>query len=65
MYSGWSKKFLEAGKKRITDASARAATSNEVNHRVSTNGYAGQWAWFSITFTTGLLGYQIVSYTMP
>jgi hypothetical protein len=29
------------------------------NHRVSLNGYAGQQAWSSRTFTTGLLGYQI------
>ena len=30
------------------------------NHRVSLNGYAGQQAWSSRTYTTGLLGYQIV-----
>ena len=29
------------------------------NHRVSINGYAGQQAWSSRTYTTGLLGYQV------
>ncbi len=31
MYSGWSKDFLEAGKKRLAGDTARAATSDEVN----------------------------------
>ena len=30
MYYGWSKDFLEAGKKRLAGDTARAATSNEV-----------------------------------
>jgi transposase len=30
MYYGWSKEFLEAGKKRLAGDTARAATSNEV-----------------------------------
>ena len=30
MYYGWSKEFLEAGKKRLTGDTARAATSDEV-----------------------------------
>ena len=30
MYYGWSKKFLEAGKKRLAGDTARAATSDEV-----------------------------------
>ena len=30
MYYGWSKEFLEAGKKRLTGHTARAATSDEV-----------------------------------
>ena len=30
MYSGWSKEFLEAGKKRLAGDTARAATSDEV-----------------------------------
>jgi transposase len=29
MYSGWSKEFLEAGKKRLAGDTARAATSDE------------------------------------
>ena len=31
MYYGWSKEFLEAGKRRLTGDTARAATSDEVN----------------------------------
>ena len=31
MYYGWSKEFLEAGKRRLAGDTARAATSNEVN----------------------------------
>jgi len=30
MYYGWSKKFLEAGKKRLVGDTARAATADEV-----------------------------------
>ena len=30
MYYGWSKEFLEAGKKRLVGGTARAATSDEV-----------------------------------
>ena len=30
MYHGWSKEFLEAGKKRLAGDTARAATSDEV-----------------------------------
>ena len=30
MYYGWSKEFLEAGKKRLADDTARAATADEV-----------------------------------
>ena len=30
MYYGWSKDFLEAGKRRLADDTARAATSDEV-----------------------------------
>jgi hypothetical protein len=30
MYYGWSKEFLEAGKKRLAGDTARAATSDEV-----------------------------------
>jgi len=30
MYYGWSKKFIEAGKKRPAGDTARAATSDEV-----------------------------------
>lgn len=30
MYSGWSKEFLEAGKKRLAGDTARAATADEV-----------------------------------
>jgi transposase len=30
MYYGWSKEFLEAGKKRLAGDAARAATSDEV-----------------------------------
>src|SRR3954451_5424579 len=30
MYYGWSKEFLEAGKKRLADDTARAATPDEV-----------------------------------
>src|SRR5215213_8652880 len=30
MYDGWSKEFLEAGKKRLAGDTARAATSDEV-----------------------------------
>ena len=30
MYYGWSKEFLEAGKRRLAGDSARAATSDEV-----------------------------------
>ena len=30
MYYGWSKEFLEAGKRRLADDTARAATSGEV-----------------------------------
>ena len=30
MYYGWSKEFLEAGKRRLAGDTARAATSNEV-----------------------------------
>ena len=30
MYYGWSKKFLEAGKRRLAGDTARAATSGEV-----------------------------------
>ena len=30
MYYGWSKEFLEAGKKRLASDTARAATSDEV-----------------------------------
>src|ERR687898_1392724 len=30
MYYGWSKEFLEAGKKRLVGDTARAATSDEV-----------------------------------
>ena len=30
MYYGWSKEFLEAGKKRLSGDTARAATSDEV-----------------------------------
>jgi transposase len=30
MYYGWSKEFLEAGKRRLTGDTARAATSDEV-----------------------------------
>src|SRR5262249_55186677 len=30
LYSGWSKEFLEAGKKRLAGDTARAATSDEV-----------------------------------
>src|ERR1700716_547387 len=29
-YYGWSKKFLEAGKRRLADDTARAATTDEV-----------------------------------
>ena len=32
MYYGWSKEFLEAGKKRLAGDTARAATSDEVKH---------------------------------
>src|SRR4051795_2449912 len=32
MYCGWSKEFLEAGKKRLAGDTARAATSDEVKH---------------------------------
>jgi transposase len=33
MYYGWSKEFLEAGKRRLAgDTAARAATSGEVKH---------------------------------
>jgi transposase len=31
MYYGWSKEFLEAGKRRLAGDTARAATSGEVN----------------------------------
>lgn len=31
-YYGWSKEFLEAGKKRLAGDTARAATSDEVKH---------------------------------
>jgi transposase len=30
MYYGWSKEFLEAGKKRLAGDTARAATADEV-----------------------------------
>jgi transposase len=30
MYYGWSKEFLEAGKRRLAGDTARAATSGEV-----------------------------------
>src|SRR3974390_3816676 len=30
MYYGWSKEFLEAGKRRLAGATARAATTDEV-----------------------------------
>jgi len=30
MYYGWSKEFLEAGKRRLAGDTARAATSDEV-----------------------------------
>jgi hypothetical protein len=30
MYYGWSKKFVEAGKRRLTDDMARSATTDEV-----------------------------------
>ena len=30
MYYGWSKEFVEAGKRRLADDTARAATSGEV-----------------------------------
>jgi transposase len=30
LYDSWSKEFLEAGKKRLSGATARAATSTEV-----------------------------------
>src|SRR5215213_7239889 len=33
MYYGWSKEFLEAGKKRLAGDTARAATSDEVKDR--------------------------------
>jgi transposase len=32
MYYGWSKEYLEAGKKRLAGDTARAATSDEVKH---------------------------------
>ena len=32
MYYGWSKEFLEAGKRRLAGDTARAATSDEVKH---------------------------------
>ena len=32
LYYGWSKEFLEAGKKRLAGDTARAATSDEVKH---------------------------------
>ena len=32
MYYGWSKEFLEAGKRRLAGDTARAATSGEVKH---------------------------------
>jgi transposase len=32
MYYGWSKEFLEAGKRRLAGDSARAATSDEVTN---------------------------------
>ena len=32
MYYGWSKEFLEAGKKRLSGDTARAATTDEVGH---------------------------------
>jgi transposase len=32
MYCGWSKEFLEAGKRRLAGDPARAATSGEVNN---------------------------------
>src|SRR5258708_9281975 len=33
LYYRWSKEFLEAGKKRLADDTAREATSDEVNER--------------------------------
>jgi transposase-like protein len=35
MYYGWSKEFLEAGKKRLAGDMARAATSDEVKDLLS------------------------------
>jgi transposase len=32
LYYNWSKEFLEAGKKRLAGDTARAATTDEVNH---------------------------------
>jgi transposase len=32
MYYGWSKEFLEAGKRRLAGDTARAATSDEVKN---------------------------------
>ena len=32
MYYGWSKEFLDAGKRRLAGDAARAATSDEVKH---------------------------------
>jgi transposase len=32
MYYGWSKEFLEAGKRRLAGDTARAATSGEVKY---------------------------------
>ena len=32
MYYGWSKEFLDAGKKRLAGDTVRAATSDEVKH---------------------------------
>src|SRR6516165_2846624 len=40
MYYGWSKEFLEAGKRRLAGDTARAATSGEVMLvRATTKGY--------------------------
>ena len=33
VYCHWSKDFLEAGKKRLSEDNVREATSNEVNHK--------------------------------
>jgi transposase len=42
MYYGWSKEFLEAGKRRLAGDTARAATSDELANLTPADAYFGR-----------------------